>query len=350
MDKLKQLALVGSKTKSQTTKPDTPIFSDVILNNILINYYKLNKEYPLKDTEGLTPIYSRNSAPMEVAAFTSNSGAITNVAIKLQDYIKKTRDDCPFKVAFLFSDSDESKGRNHFFENYKIEKIAKEGDVTLKIRDIDSFYKEYGFKSKRDKRLSADEKMDIRRAYDQMTVSDITSLPHKIKAIMFDYYWSICTREITSRYSTINSHLGDLTYKDVDGKRVLIGYYPVRNAIFLGHNELYSTTHLVDEFTDNGELLIRSRPLKINLSEDAGSIGIKLPKGKEVDYLSNPDNLEMIDRLEDYYEAKMRHHCDSQILPLTVLLVSEGRFAKDASGNMYFNGHKYDGALKINNL
>jgi hypothetical protein len=121
---------------------------------------------------------------------------------------------------------------------------------------------------------------------------------------------------------------------------MLTGFYPVKKAIFAGHRNLYSSTHLVDDKVDNGDLLIRSLPLPIDPIADASRLGIVLTPGKEIEELKEKERNTDATLLEDYYESRMRNYCDSHILPLTLLLLSEGRFSRDGQENMYFNGHR----------
>jgi folate-dependent phosphoribosylglycinamide formyltransferase PurN len=320
---------------------------NLILKNTLENYNVLNEKYPEIDTPNLIPIYTPKDIPLYVAAFTSNSGAITDKALELQNYLEQERGKSPFEIIHIFSDSEDPKGINPFFEHYNIKKMTRKNNISLKIRDIDNYYQNLGYENKKDPKLSKKERIEIREYFDKEVIQDMNLLEHKIETIIFDYYWSICTSKIINNYTTINTHLGDLTLSDENNNRILKGFYPVRKAIFLEHNELYATTHLVDEKIDNGDLLLKSKPLKLNLYTDAERINIKLPKGREKEYLQDPENISQLDRLENFYEAIMRNYCDSQILPLSLWLHSEGRFAKDSKGNMYFNGHQYQKAIKI---
>ncbi len=321
---------------------------NLILKDILENYNLLNEKYPNLNTPNLTPTYNPKETPLYVAAFTSNSGAITDKALELQNYLQEERGDSPFKIIHIFSDSEDPKGINPFFEHYNVKGMAKKNNISLKIRDMDKYYKNLGYESKKDPKLSKHDRMEIRKEFDSEVVQDINSLENQVEAIIFDYYWSICTPKITSNYKTINTHLGDLTVQNENNKRLLKGFYPVRKAIFLGYENLHSTTHMVDEQVDNGDLLVRSKPLHMNLCADAERINITLPKGREREYLQDPENSLQLEQLENFYEAIMRNYCDSQILPLSLLLLSEGRFAKDKEGNTYFNGHQYKKAVNIN--
>ena len=316
-------------------------------SQILDLYHEVNERFPVTNTPDLKPFYEPiPDSPLHVAAFSSNSGMVTRRALELQRRLEESAGFSPFRVVYLFSDTDNPKGTNPFFEYHDFTHLAEEYGIPIKIEDIDKFYQGMGYKNRKDPSLTREEKTEIRKLFEQPVRQEIASLSVPVRAVVLDYYWSICTDEITRNFLTVNSHLGDLSVSNEAG-RLLRGFYPVRKAIFMGHDALYSTTHIADEGVDHGELLVKSRPLNIDLKRNAEQIGLELPPGNERDYLKVPANRQTLDVLEDWYEAMMRKHCDSRILPLTLLLMAEGRFSRDGEGSTHFNGHLMKPVLEL---
>ena len=83
---------------------------------------------------------------------------------------------------------------------------------------------------------------------------------------------SITTRPLLDRYDgkIINVHPADLTVT-LNGERRYIGVHTCRDAILAGEKEIRSTTHVVREKVDNGEILVVSKPVPIILPK--GFIG-----------------------------------------------------------------------------
>lgn len=307
-------------------------------------YNKVNACYPPIETSHRKIFEPKANSPLYVAAFSSNSGLVTRKALELQQQLKKDAGFSPFEITYLFSDNRKPKGTNPFFEYQSFERLADEYNIPISVSDIDQFYQEKGYENKKDPRLSKKDKLEIRKQFEKPVNEDMASAD--VGMVILDYYWSICTPEITGNYLTVNSHLGDLSVSDDKG-RSLKGFFPVRKAIFLGHNELYSTTHIADEGIDSGDLLIRSMPIQMNIERDAKYIDVKIPEEDKIGFLKNPLNDDSLNLIEDFYEACMRRRCDSFILPLTILMISEGRFAKDDDGRIYFNGHRMEPVLKL---
>lgn len=324
-------------------------YGDVSANDILRTYDEVNQKFPEVQNPDVTPFYSpKDGSPLYVASFTSNSGTVTSLIIELQHHLKKEKGVSPFEVVYLFTDTNKPNGINPFFDkSHSFADLSVEYDIPIRVSDIDEYYQALGYQSKKDPRLTKQKKLELRRQFEMETIEDMERLPTPINGVVLDYYWSLCTPVITDRYLTINSHVGDLSVTDETGNRLLTGFHPVRRAIFMGHDDVYSTTHIADSEVDHGELLVRSRPFHMNLPEDTRRLGLQPPHLAEREYLMKPDKVGDVILMENWYEAQMLLNCDSQVLPLTLLLMSEGRFAKDENGRAYFNGHLLDPVLRL---
>lgn len=314
-------------------------FSDDV-KDIVREYETLNRKYQNMPVHDVQRLYDPSNDPMKICSFTSNGWKITEKMIALQKDLEKAYGQSPFEVVSLFSDSDGSATNlNPFFEVYKVEEAKKKFGLPVHVIDINKFYQEFGYASKNDSRLSKEEKSRIRKAYDSEVLSKIGDFD----CIVLDYYWSLCSEVIVDNHLVINSHLGDLSLVDENGKKILKGYYPVRNAIKNGHTTLKSSTHLVNNSVDDGLLLAISSGIRIDPLEDFRRL-IRYKTLNQIEELLQ--NEVELNYLEDYYESRMRNECDCTILPLTAWLASEGRLARK-DNRLYFNGNKMDDSIRI---
>jgi hypothetical protein len=83
----------------------------------------------------------------------------------------------------------------------------------------------------------------------------------------------------------------------------------------------------VTEDLDMGEILVISRPLKV-----------ELPEGITLDDLKKPENRELLERVAEEHQNKLKEVGDWKIFPLTLQWIAEGRFAIDDERNVYFDG------------
>jgi len=236
---------------------------------------------------------------MRVACFMSGSG--TNIRRIIE---RSLQYDASYRVVLIFSDvnnlSLDKEGRrlSSAFD------IAKENGINYECIDIIDYYLERGHKSKKD--------LSLRPGFDELVVKKIE--PYKIDLIVLGGYMSIQTAPLLERYRgrIINVHPADLTIMN-GTERKYIGMHTVRDAIMEGEMYLRSTSHIVREKVDNGEILVVSKPIPVRLP-----LGVTLGRIREDKVLRN-----II--IEDHQD-RLKKEGDWIIYPLTVQMIGEGRF------------------------
>jgi folate-dependent phosphoribosylglycinamide formyltransferase PurN len=235
------------------------------------------------------------------------SGSGTNVR-KIIEHQKKLESEgkATYEVVAIFTD-------NPNWSNARV--IADEYDIPLKAIDIKEFYGE--------KKLSD---MKIRELYDCEILKVLQ--PFDIDAIALAGYAWIVTSIIHSKYLVVNVHPADLS-KTENGKRKYSGLHwrPPAKAILAGEKEMRGTTHIVTDKLDYGEILIISKPLKI-----------ELPAGITVEELKRPENESKLREIAEKHQNELKKVSDWEIFPLTLQWIAEGRFAMDENRVLYLDG------------
>jgi len=245
---------------------------------------------------------------MRVACFMSGSG--TNVA-KIIEYQRELlgSGNSPFEVVVLFTDHKDSKAPT----------LAERFSIPYICRDIMEFYRGRGHDTIRD--------LSLRPEFDSGTLDSLEK--YDAHAIALGGYMSILTYPLLKRFGDriFNVHPADLSIRREDGTRKYVGAHAVLNAILGGEKLLYSTTHIVREKVDHGEILMRSAPIPISL-----------PHGMTLQDLGRPENWERLEELARGHQEQLKEKGDWIIYPLTIRMVSEGRYGMDPSGNIYVDG------------
>lgn len=259
----------------------------------------------------LEKIYQPSDGIMRIAIFMSGSG--TN-AIKIIDRSKKA--DSKFQVNLLFSDTKDSSRKGDGSKVCRAKDIAEKYSIPYEALDILDFYKEKGYKNKRN--------LSLRPEYDRNVLNLID--PYNIDLIALAGYMSIVTRPMLSKYESriTNVHPADLSIK-CNGERKYKGLHAVRDAILCGEDELRSTTHIVRRDVDAGEILVRSKPIPVELPSD----------------LTREDLLEdkrKLSRIVDEHQERLKREGDWIIYPLTLQWIAKGFFALKSKGNLFFKG------------
>jgi phosphoribosylglycinamide formyltransferase-1 len=247
---------------------------------------------------------------MRIACFMSGSG--TNTVKILENQLQKgTR--CPYNVVLIFSDVFDQSN-----QKCKAQLISSKYGVQYKYNDIMEFYRRHGHETKKD--------LSLRPQYDQATADLIDE--YDLDLIALCGYMSIVTAPLLRKYSgrVANVHPADLSVKEA-GKRKYTGINAVRDAILAGERALYSTTHVVREEVDYGEILMRSAPIEVILPE--GLSAVDLRKG---------ENSDLMRRVVDEHQARLKEGGDWIIYPRTLEMIGEGRYAVDGRGNVYIDG------------
>lgn len=253
---------------------------------------------------------------MRVACLMSGSG--TNVVKIIEN--QRSRPEKTYQVVLIFTDvEDESKSN--------AEKIAKQYDIPLVTHDILQFYAGRGHPSKRD--------LTLRPEFDRESMRMIEL--HDVDLLALGGYMSIITKPMLDRYQgkIVNVHPGDLSIKE-DEKRKFAGLHAVRDAILAGETQLYSTTHIVREKVDYGEILMRSE-----------AVPISFPQDTTLGDLSKAESKKLLERMVSDHQELLKERGDWMIFPKTLELIAEGRFALDGLGNVYLDGKFLPNGLRL---
>ena len=243
---------------------------------------------------------------MRVVCFMSGSGTNVRKIIEHQIKLKNEREKSPYEVVVIFTDNPENS-------NARI--IAQEYGIPLESNDIEKFYDGRNIKD-----------MKIREEFDKKAL--VLIKPYNVDIIALGGYAWVITKPLLSRYIIINVHPGDLSVVE-NGKRKYIGLHhiPVMKAILAGEKSLHSSTHLLTEKLDMGEILVISRPLKV-----------QLPYGITLEDLMKPENKGLLIKIAEEHQNKLKEVGDWEIFPLTLQWIAEGRFGIDKKRNIYFDG------------
>jgi phosphoribosylglycinamide formyltransferase 1 len=244
-------------------------------------------------------IYSPKKEPMRVAAFMSGSGTNVQKIIELQ---LKLGEKSPFRVCIIFSDNKDSNAK----------KIAAGQNIPFFCNDIREYYS---------KRNANRRDMGIRKEYDSETRKLLEK--NSVDVIALCGYMSIVTGEIIDKFITLNVHPADLRKKNSSGKRLyagLQGIPSVKAAILHGDFEMRSTVHLVNSGVDQGPILLVSRPVMIEITED------------------EKKDLALFETAAEQNMENLKVNGDWQIYPKAVEMLARGRFSKDENGILCLDG------------
>lgn len=265
----------------------------------------------------LTPIYPySDSRKMRVALFISGSG--TN-GLKIIERSKKP--DANYTVSLIFSDVKDERIRRNGSKMTRAKDIASEQGISYEYVDIRDFYKERGLKRS---------DLSIRPDYDRLVLEKLKD--YNLDLIANAGYMSIMTPVLLDEYKgrIVNVHPADLTIMDGE-KRKYVGIHVIEEAIMAGETEIRSTTHIVREEVDHGEILIISEPVKIDLD-------VSIDKLRE--------DSELRKQVVSDYQDKLKKKGDWVIYPMTVQMISEGRFAYGPKG-VYLDGESIPHGYKL---
>jgi folate-dependent phosphoribosylglycinamide formyltransferase PurN len=241
------------------------------------------------------------------------SGSGTNVRRIIEASLKEGS---PYRVALIFTDVRDDRFDEEGRRICRAREISEEFGIPYKCIDILDFYRSRGYGSKR--------VLAIRPEYDMAVLERVE--PYDVDLIALGGYMSILTRPILERYDgrIVNVHPADLSITE-DGRRKYTGLNAVRDAILSGERWLYSTTHIVRERVDYGEILVRSKPVEVRLPEGVSPEGLRRDK-------------ELLRRVVRENQERLKERGDWVIYPLTLQLIAEGRFALDGRGGVYLDG------------
>ena len=262
----------------------------------------------------LKPIYTpREGEKMRVSCFVSGSGTNARKIIE-----RSHQPDSKYEVALIFTDVRDDRYYKSGSKRCRAKEIAEEHGIPYECEDIRDFYRSRGHKTRLD--------LSLRPEFDRLVVEKVR--PHEIDVIALAGYMSITTRPLLEAYDgrIVNVHPADLSIME-GGDRKYVGIHVVRDAILAGERELRSCTHVVREEVDRGEILVLSEPLPV-----------ELPDGVDLEVLER--DKELLGRVVDEHQDRLKEMGDWAIYPLTLQMIAEGRFALDERDVMHFDGKK----------
>ncbi len=239
---------------------------------------------------------------MRIGLFISGSG--TN-GLKIIE--KSKGEDSNFVVTLIFSDVRDTRTRRNGSKMSRAKEIAERYGIAYECVDIRDFYKERGLKRT---------DLSIRPDFDRLVLERLRG--YDIDLLVNAGYMSIMTPVLLSEYEgrMVNVHPADLSIMDGDNRKY-VGIHVVRDAILSGDQSIYSTTHVVREEVDGGEILVISAPVPVQLDVPLE----RLAEDKKLRKAVVSD-----------HQTRLKEEGDWIILPMTVQMISEGRFALGDDG------------------
>ena len=250
-----------------------------------------------------SPIFPlSDSRKMRVALFISGSG--TN-GLRIIERSKEP--DANYEVSLIFSDVRDDRYKRSGEKICRAKDITDEYGIAYEFVDIRDFYAARGLKRT---------DLSIRPDFDKLVLEKLDS--YDIDLIANAGYMSIMTPVLINQYSgrIVNVHPADLSIMG-NGKRKYVGIHVVEEAIMAGEQEIRSSTHIVREEVDHGEILIISPPVKVNLDVS-------------IEKLEADKNLR--EEVVSAYQDRLKEKGDWVIYPMTIQMISEGRFSLGPKG------------------
>lgn len=243
--------------------------------------------------EILTQLWNSSYGQLRVAAMMSGSGSNVIEIARHENLLKRERGVSPFHVAAIFTNRYDSKAPQigHYF------------DIPVLMRD------DRGFSRAREKKLN-----EVREEFDYETVKALC--PYRCRVAALGGYMLFTSRFIYDYFLSVNVHPADLSIVNSAGERRYTGDKAVKLALEAHESELRSTTHILDDKPDHGPILMISDALPVKY----------------------PINETPIDRVADAYQNRLKERGDWVIFPKTLEYIADGRYAKDSSGKLYFDG------------
>ncbi len=263
----------------------------------------------------LTPLYTPGtSGPMRVAGFMSGSGTNLVKILERQAELEKRPGGSPFRIVVIFSDNPASNAS----------RIGSEHGVPVIVEDILAFYRARGHETKKD--------LSLRPDFDRRIVELLA--PYEVDGVVLAGYMCVVTGPLLQAFAgrIINVHPADLRILEA-GRRKYTGDNAVRDAIRAGEPAVHSTTHIVREEVDGGEILMISDP-----------VPVELPPGVGFQDLTRAEGLEKLNEIADQHQDRLKRAGDWIVLPATLERLSLGRYAADETGRVFLDGRPLEEA------
>jgi len=263
----------------------------------------------------LTPLYTpRESGPMRVAGFMSGSGTNLVKILERQAELDRGPGGCPFRVVAIFTDNPGSNAA----------RIGDRHGVPVLVEDILAFYRARGHATKRD--------LSLRPDFDRRIVELLA--PYHADGVVLAGYMCVVTGPLLEAFPgrILNVHPADLRVREA-GRRKYTGDRAVRDAILAGEPFLRSTTHIVRQEVDGGEILMVSDP-----------VPVQLPPGVALQELVGAGGREKLNKIAEIHQERLKREGDWIVLPRTLERLAGGRFGRDETGRVFLDGRPAEGA------
>lgn len=226
-----------------------------------------------------------------------------------------------FDVSLIYSDVKDERTYRSGEKMSRGKDIAEKYGISYEFNDIRDFYNKRGIKRT---------DLSIRPEYDKQVLEKIAD--YELDLIANAGYMSIMTPVLLDEYTgkIVNVHPADLSISEGE-KRRYVGIHVVEEAILAGEPEIRSTTHIVREEVDHGEILVISEPVKIELNMNLSEIE------------SNPETRR---KIVSKFQNLLKEKGDWVIYPLTIQMISEGRFTLGPKG-VYLDGKYLPNGYRI---
>lgn len=261
------------------------------------------------------PLFDTNKGIMHVAGFMSGKGTTLRKVIEFQRDMEDKFGSAPYKVALIFTNRQESNAEN----------IAEDWKIPYVSLDVKNFCLERG---KRYPKLHEEYFSEVKKIVDDFQI-DLIAL------CGFDL---IVYEPLLSSFLIINSHPADLSIMEGKKRKYtgLIGAKEVLRQIIGGENKLRTTTHIVTKDVDGGPILMRSKPVKVNLIKAAKILGGVDSNKITLDYLKQKENNILLEKISEVHQEWLKEAGDWIIMPKTIQYIALGKFILDDKDNVIF--------------
>lgn len=246
-------------------------------------------------------LYDPKFGQMKLGIMISGSGSNAEKIIERQIAMMQG-EGSPYKVVAIFSDNPKSRAKE-----IGLQYRDQIGEIPVIVRDIEEFYRERGMPIR---------DMSVREEFDRNTKMDL--LQHGVQVIAYAGYMKKVTKPLVEGFLGINVHPADLSLMNGDVRKY-DGDKAVRKAILAGEKKLCSTTHIVEGRVDYGRILMISAPSQV-----------ELPAGWE------SRDEEMIKRVCDENQERLKVAGDWVIFPKTLEFLARGDYSFDSRGVIYY--------------
>lgn len=266
------------------------------------------------------PLFPKLDRPARVIVLMSGSGSNAEVLIRAS-----RMEQSPFTVSALVTDRP---------ERCRAREISAMYHIPLVECDIFDFYKKNGENSIR---LDTPHRRELRNEWNAMLEKAIEPFAPDFGALA----GFVPLTNLAAKLPLLNVHPGDLTATDENGRRLYTGLHhlPVEMAILDGVAGLRSSVILAQPYSGDGNTEMDSGPVLGVSSLVAPKLdGAVLARLKKLYEIRIP-GVTPADRLREVADASLEElkiHGDHVIFPRVVADFARGRYAVDASEQLYY--------------